>query len=243
MTANIGAEYGENTGGVVLFGQTISIKTLGIALGVIGLASAGYLLYSYVLPISQTINTARAGIETKKASNAAKDSQIKQKADLPQKIALAKERGEIVSSLLPNLDSMDTLLIDLNKLIKSSSASPVLLSGNLLESFSPTPPGAIVPEGQYRVQTLNIQFASTYTDLVSILRSIESLRTLVVVQDLQLAKKATVTLQNPGKLTPEQQKLQIDKLPPILSTSFKLVAFIPATDLEIQALAVPKPVK
>jgi len=241
MTANIGADFGENTGGVVLFGQTISIKVLGIALGVIGLAGAGYLFFSYVLPLSETISTAKAGIATKKDSIAAKDIQIKQKADLPQRLALAEERGEIVTSLLPNPDTIDTLLIDLNKLITSNSSSPVQLSGNLLESFSPTPPGALIPEGQYRAQALNIQFASTYTDLISILRSIESLRTLVVVQDLQLTKKTTVTLQNPGKLTPEQQKLQIDRLPPILSTSFKLVAFIPASDLEIQALAVPKP--
>jgi len=242
MTANIGAEYGENTGGVVLFGRTISVKVLGIALAVIGLAGAGFLLYSFVLPLSETISTTKAGIETKKQSIATKDTQIKQKADLPQKLALAKERSETVTSLLPNLDTMDTLLIDLNKLIIPSSASSVQLRGNLRESFSPTPPGALIPEGQYRSQTLNVQFASTYTDLITILRSIESLRTLVVVQDLQLAKKGTVTLQNPGKLTPEQQRIQIEKLPPVLSTSFKLVAFIPATDLEIQALAVPKPV-
>ncbi|AFY72747.1 Tfp pilus assembly protein PilO [Synechococcus sp. PCC 7502] len=237
MTANIGADFEENAGGVVLFGQTLSAKTLGIALGVIGIATAGYIFFNFVQPLWTTIDTTKSGIDSKKASIADKDTQIKQKADLPQKVAAAKERSETVLSLLPSQDSMDTLLIDLNKLIKSSNVSPIQLSGNLLESFSPTPPGPIVPEGQYRTQTLNIQFAAAYSDLITILRSIESLKTLIVVQDIQLTKRQNVTIRNPGNLTPEQQKAQIARLPPVLSVTFRLVAYIPASDEEIKTLA------
>ncbi len=237
MTANIGAEFEENTGGVVLFGQTLSAKTLGIALGIIGIAAAGYVFANYVQPLWTTIDTTKTSIAEKTSSNTAKAAQVKQKGDLPQKTELAKTRSEVVSSLLPSTDTMDTLLIDLNKLVKTSDVNPSQLTGDLLESFSPTPPSAIVPEGQYRTQTLSIQFASSYNDLISILRSIESLRTLVVVQDLQLTKRQSVTFRNPGNLTAEQQKAQIELLPPVLSTTFKLVAYIPATDEEVKALA------
>lgn len=237
MTANIGAEFEENTGGVVLFGQTLSAKTLGIALGVIGIAAAGYIFVNYVQPLWTTIDSTKLSIADKTNGNATKTALIKQKGDLPQKIELAKTRSEVVLSLLPSFDTMDTLLIDLNKLIKTSNVSPLQLTGELLESFSPTPPSAILPEGQYRTQTLSIQFASSYNDLIAILRSIESLRTLVVVQDLQLTKRQTVTLRNPGNLTAEQQKAQLERLPPVLSTTFKLVAYIPATDAEVKALA------
>lgn len=236
MTANIGAEFDENAGGVVLFGQTLSARTLGIALGVIGIAAAGYMFVSFVQPLWTTIDTTKAGIDAKGKSIAEKDSQIKQKADLPQKAILAKERETTVLSLLPSADTMDTLLIDLNKLIKPSNISPAQLSGELLESFSPTPPTAIVPEGQYRTQTVNIQFSSSYGDLITILRSIESLRTLVVVQNLQLTTRQ-VTLRNPGSLTPEQQKAQIARLPPTLNTTFNLLAYIPVGEEELKAIA------
>jgi type IV pilus assembly protein PilO len=236
MTANIGADFEENAGGVVLFGQTLSSRTLGIALGIIGVAAAGYMFVTFVQPLWTTIDTTKTGINDKTGSIAAKDAQIKQKADLPQKAIIAKERSTTVLSLLPNPDTMDTLLIDLNKLIRPSNISPVQLSGDLLESFSPTPPSVLVPQGQYRTQTVNIQFSSSYGDLITILRSIESLRTLVVVQNLQLTKK-TVTLRNPGKLTPEQQRDQIARLPPTLNTTFNLLAYIPASEEEIKALA------
>jgi len=237
MTANVGADFEENTSGVVLFGQTISPRTIGIAIGVIGIAAAGYMFVSFVQPLWTTIDSTKSGIETKRTSITAKEATIKQKGDLQAKVATAKERREAVFSLLPSSDTMDTLLIDLNKLIKSSNVSPVQLTGNLLESFSPSPRSPIVPDGQYRSQVLNIQFASSYSDLISILRSIESLRTLVVVQNLQLTQRQSVNLRNPGNLTAEQQKTQIARLPPILSTTFSLVAYIPASDEEIKALA------
>jgi type IV pilus assembly protein PilO len=236
MTANIGADFEENAGGVVLFGQTLSVRTLGIALGIIGVAAAGYMFVNFVQPLWTTIDTTKAGIDAKNKSIADKVAQIKQKADLPQRAISAKERSTTVLSLLPNPDTMDTLLIDLNKLIQPSSVSPAQLSGDLLESFSPTPPSALVPQGQYRTQTVNIKFSSSYGDLITILRNIESLRTLVVVQNLQLTKR-TVTLRNPGKLTAEQQKDQIARLPPTLNATFNLLAYIPASEEEIKALA------
>lgn len=241
MTANINADFEENAGGVVLFGQTLSARTLGIALGIVGIGLAGYMFVNYVQPVWTAIDTTKAGIETKKTSITTKDAEIKQKADLPQKLAAAKERISTVLTLLPNKDSIDTLLIDLNKLIKTENISPVQVSGELLESFSPSPPSEVVPQGQYRTQTLNIQFASGYSDLITILRNLEALRTLVVVQDLQLTKRQSVTLRNPGNLTPEQQRVQIESLPPVLSTTFKLVTYIPLSEAEIKALAAAAP--
>ncbi len=244
MTANIGADFNENAGGVELFGRTISARTLGIAIGVIGLAAAGFAFVSFVQPLWTTFSTTQAGIKAKTDSISDKENQINlKKSDLPNKKEMTKARTDVVLSLLPSIDTMDTLLIDLNKLIKSDSVSTVQLSGSLLESFAPTPPSEIVPAGQYRTQTLNIQFVSNYSDLITILRSIESLRTLLVIQDLQLTKRESLSLRSPGNLTPEQQKARIAKLPPILSTSFKLVAYIPATEEEIKLLAQPKPVK
>jgi len=236
MTANIGADFEENEGGVVLFGQTLSARILGIALGIVGVAAAGYIFVNFVQPLWTTIEATKAIIDEKNRIIAEKGTQIKQKADLPQREIAAKGRSKIVLSLLPNQDTMDTLLIDLNTLIKPSSFSPAQLSGYLLESFSLTPPSALVPQGQYRTQTVNIQFSSSYGDLIAILRNIESLRTLVVVQNLQLTKK-TVTLRNPGTLTAEQQKEEIARLPPTLNATFNLLAYIPASEEEIKALA------
>ena len=237
MTANIGADFEENAGGVVLFGQTLSARTLGIALGVIGIAGAGYIFLNFVQPLWTTIDTTKTGIEAKRISIAGKNTQIKQKADLPQKVSAAKDRSEVVLSLLPNPDTMDTLLIDLNKLIQPEGDTKLELGGNPLESFAPAPPSQIIPKGQYRTQTLNIQFVSGYNDLISILRNIESLRTLVVVENLQLTVRQNVTLRNPGSLTPEQQKAQIALLPPVLGVTFKLSANIPVSEAELKTLA------
>jgi type IV pilus assembly protein PilO len=222
MTANIGAgEFEESTGGFVLFGQTLSSRTLGIALGVIGIAVAGYSFVSFVQPLWTTLDTLNSGIQTKQQSIVAKDAEVKSKASLPQKFEAAKEKTNTVISLFPSNDSIDVLLIDLNKLAEPNKV--------VFTSYVPGAPTAIIPAGQYRSISIPITIEAPFADAVEIIQNIESLQASLAVRDLKLAKKERVA-------TPEQKKLNLANLPPLVTTSFNLVAYIPVAEDELKSI-------
>jgi len=220
MTANIGAgEFEENTGGVVLFGQTLSARTLGIALGVIGIVVAGYGFATFVQPLLTTLDTLNTGIDTKNQSITTKSGEVKAKADLPKKFEAAKERTKAVMSLFPTEDSMDVLLIDLNKLAQSKNIP--------LKSYAPGPPSAVVADGQYRSVIMPMTLDAPYADAVDVIQSLESLQASLAVRDLKLTKAATSEEKGSKLVNPPLQ----------VSTSFNLVAYIPLTEDEVKAAA------
>jgi len=222
MTANIGAgEFEENTGGVVLFGQTLSARTLGIALGVIGIVVAGYGFATFVQPLLTTLDTLNTGIDTKNQSITTKSGEVKAKADLPKKFEAAKERTKAVMSLFPTEDSMDVLLIDLNKLVQSKNIP--------LKSYAPGSPSAVVADGQYRSVIMPMTLDAPYADAVDVIQSLESLQASLAVRDLKLTKAATSEEKGSKLVNPPLQ----------VTTTFNLVAYVPLSEDEVKAAAAP----
>lgn len=239
MTANLGAAELEEGGGggVTLFGVTLSTKILGIALAAIGVAGAAYITATITLPEFEKIDTTKSEIAKKEGNVKSMEQQIASKGDLTPKIEAAKQRNRDVLALLPEPQSIDVLLRDINAQLPST----VIISGygitvpveGSLESFQP---GALTEGGgQYRTQTFALQFSSKYDDAINIMRNIERLRPQLVIRNLQMKQNDQIKPTETGNLSAEQLKVILDNLPPLLTVNLDLVAYIPLSEAELKA--------
>ncbi len=247
MAASIGAEEIQGAG-LTIFGRTISSKTLGIILAVIGVGAAAYGTASFTIPLYESLEKAKSEITQKRASVATKEKEVASKGNLPQRVAAAQQRNQEVLALLPNPDSMDVLLRDLYAQIPRSAiqAGSVRLDvKNPLDEFRPTDSGATQGgDAQFRTKRFGIKFSATYSDSINAIQKIERLRPLLVVEDVKMVPNTSLNLaagSGATAQTAEQLKALLAKAPPLLSTSFNLVAYVPLSGTELKALDAPKP--
>jgi type IV pilus assembly protein PilO len=243
MAANIGADEFQAPG-ISLFGITLSSKTLGIILAVIGVALAAYGTATQTLPLYESIEQQKSQIAQKRSSVEAKEKEVASKGNITQRVTEAQQRNKEVLALLPNSDSMDVLLRDLNAQIPQSVSlnSPVgsLQVKGLFEEFRPEgdPKGG---DAQFTTRQYSVRFSATYTEIVETLKKIERLKPLLVIQDLKVVPNTSVKPLIGGKeLTPDQQKIVQARATPLLAATFKLIAYVPLSEAELNALEAQK---
>jgi type IV pilus assembly protein PilO len=243
MTNFSAASGNENSGsgGVTLFGFTLTSKTLGILIGVAGLGVAVYVATSYVMPIWEQVQSAQTNIETKKSTVTALEGQVNSKANILQEIEAAKEQNKFVLSLLPDVDNIDTLIRDIQDQIPKTIviALPPDFSYELagtLRTFQPLEP---VRGPQYDTYTFNIGFDGKFEDVLTTVQKIERLRPLLIVKDLKLTRKPlpTTKFTFSRPIAEGKEKEILDSLPPLLGADFTLQAFVPKTEEELKAAA------
>ncbi|MFN3926949.1 MAG: hypothetical protein ACK4QL_06425 [Pseudanabaenaceae cyanobacterium] len=231
--ANVGAI--EGGGGLTLFGMTLTGKALGIIIGIAGLGLAGYVYINFTAPEQDKIPRLERQIaETQSAIDA--------QAGLVSRIAAKQEekrqiesKGKFVLSLLPNQDSIDTLLIDLHKVIPRETrftlANGVVLTiDSSLRGFTPALGSST---DLYDTYTFNINFDSTFPAAIETIQNLEKLQSFLVIRDVKLTKGAITDaeLRFPEgfEVSPEDKFKIIQNLPPKVSVSFKLEAYVPKT--------------
>lgn len=242
MTATMDEEL-QPAAGLSLFGVTLDSRILGIGLGVIGLVGAGFIFLQFISPLLAEIDAARLQISQKQQSINSKQQEVNQKQDVPQKLEEAKRRKEAVLSLLPSAENLDTLILDINarlaELGEPLIVSPVAnISGSALRSrlddFSPGSVGEATPERPFRTRDYKITISATYQDTVEFMRKLEQLRPLLIVKDVRL-RPSTVQI-DAENLTPEQKSYIAATLPPLITTEFNLIAYIPLSPEELAKL-------
>jgi type IV pilus assembly protein PilO len=223
----------------VLFGISLTPKIGGIIVGVLGLAGAGYILMNLVMPAWDTFQQQQTkqselqqDIEQKKAS-------INQIDKVKQEQAQAKQQQLQVLALFANEKTLDTLLLDLNRLVESGNAQ-VPLNGVRAKLRKYVPTGKAEPitdssfgplvNGKLKRTSVNIEIIGTYEQTQSILRNIERLQPLLIVRDYQ------------SSLAPEpatgQDKFVVRRVGPApITTSFQLQALMPLNPEEVAAAA------
>jgi type IV pilus assembly protein PilO len=240
MAASIGAEEIQGTG-LTLFGRTISSKTLGIVLAVIGVGVAAYGTASFTLPLYDSLEQAKSQIAQKRTSVETKEKEVASKSNIPQRVAAAAQRNQEVLALLPNPDSMDVLLRDLYTQIPRSVIPGLISVKNPLDEFRPTDSGATQGgDAQFRTKRFGIKFSATYADSVSAIQRIERLRPLLIVEDVKMVPNTSLNSAAGSGQSPEQQKALLAKSTPLLSTSFNLVAYVPLSATELKTLDAQK---
>jgi type IV pilus assembly protein PilO len=227
-----------------VFGITFSPTIVGLCIATVGLGVSGYFLITSLQP--QLAKNQE--LETKLAQT---QDQIQQRKDNAQKIAAAEQsldranaQKQVVLGLFSSDKKLDTLLLDLNKLINIRQGE--------LQKFSPDAPvagggssGAAVVTDSSLGSALNnkikrkgvsISVKGNFEQVQSILRTIERLDQLLIIKDF----KADVDKGN--------QKIEVDAqgklIPPpeaSIQTSFKIQALIPLNPAEQAAVAPPPP--
>lgn len=232
MTANLGAgaNITEDTSeGVVLFGLTLDSRTIGIILAVVGVGLAGYGTYMFTLPNFELIEKNEISIRNKRESVDSKNRQITAKGNVVEKVEIARRKNQAVLELLPTRESMNTLLIDLNAQIPQLVTIPnqfglVVEARSGLKSYKPATGTA---NEQFVPNSLKIEFAGTYEDILDVTRKIERIKPLLQMRNLRV-KPANISPSPENKrYTPEQQSQILRVLPPILDVSFDLIANTP----------------
>jgi type IV pilus assembly protein PilO len=226
-----------------VFGITFSPIVSGACVAVVGIGIAGYLFTSSIQPqLSKNQE-----LETKLAQT---QDQIQQRKDNVQKIAAAEKslasanaQKQIVTGLFASDKKLDTLLLDLNKLVNIRQGE--------LQKFTPEAPvagggssgAAVVIDGSmgtalnYKIKRKGVEVVvqGNFEQTQSILRTIERLDQLLLIKDFRADVDKTtqkIIVDAQGKVLPQPD--------PTIKTSFKIQALIPLTPAE-QAAATPPP--
>ncbi|MDJ0736270.1 MAG: pilus assembly protein PilO [Nostocaceae cyanobacterium] len=235
-----GGEFEEQNYPVV-FGVTFTPKIGGIVAGVLGIAGGLWMVLNMVMPAWKTFGEQQSKANDLRTQIEEKKSSIKSIDKVKAELAEAKKQQIQVLSVFANEKTLDTLLLDLNRLIESGN---VKLGANderaKLRRFVPQSEkpevindgyfGELV-NGKLKRSSINVDIVGTYEQIQSILRNIERLQPLLIVKDYQsqLAPTPVIT---------DEAGNQIPKLGPAqINTSFELQALMPLNTEEVEALA------
>jgi type IV pilus assembly protein PilO len=229
-----------------VFGITFSPTIIGLSLAVIGLGISGYLVTSSLQP-------QLAKNQELEAKLAKTQEQIQIRKDNAKKIVIAEQtldrantQKQVVIGLFASDKKLDTLLLDLNKLVNIRQGE--------LQRFTPDAPvagsgssgAAIVSDGSFGAALNNkikrkgvqIEVKGNFEQVQSILRTIERLDQLLIVKDFRADVDKTtqkIVVDAQGKIIPQPEAT--------IKTSFKIQALIPLTAAEQVAATPPPPPK
>jgi type IV pilus assembly protein PilO len=222
----------------VVFGITFTPKVGGILIGLAGLGGAAFIVMNFVMPTWETFQQQQAKQTDLQTQIQDKKASISQIDKVKEELAKAKVQQGQVLGLFSNEKTLDTLLLDLNRLVESGND---LLPGNAVKSkmkkYTPDAQkteiitdgsfGALV-NGKLKRSKVNIEFTGTYEQTQSILRNIERLQPLLIVKDYQSTLTPETGTDALGK--------PIRKIGPVsITTGFQLQALMPLTPEELAA--------
>lgn len=223
---------------LVIFGISLTPKLLGILVGVLGLAAAVYVLINSVMPAWETFQQQQTKQNQLQEVVDQKKTIIQQMETVKQEQAVSKQQQLQVLALFANEKTLDTLPLDLNRLVESSNTQIPPAVRAKLRKYVPTGKAEPITDnslgplvnGKLKRSSINIEIIGTYEQTQSILRNIERLQSLLIVKDYQssLAPEAAT----------QQDKTVMPRVGPApISTSFQLQALMPLSQEEVAAAA------
>lgn len=209
------------------FGITLTPAVSGVLLAVLGLAGSAYLLLNLVMPAWENYQKLQADLAQKQAQVQQNQAVLKQIETVKTQLVQAKQQQADVLALFANEKTLDTLLLDLNRVVETSGNTTNQSETTAkLKRFVPAnqstevvTDGSLGPEvnGKLKRRVVNIEFEGTFEQTQSILRNIERLQPLLIVKDYQ-----SRTAQSPS-----DSKGKGLRGPITITTSFQLQALIP----------------
>lgn len=221
----------------VVFGVTLTPLISGILVAVLGVAGSLYLILNLVMPAWQKYQEQETSRAQKQAQVEQKQANLQQIEKVKTELAQAKQQNAEILSLFANEKTLDTLLLDLNRLVESGNVRlrrndvraklkrfvPANQSGDVIAD------GSLGPEvnGKLKSRVVNVEVEGTFEQTQSILRNIERLQPLLIVKDYQSMLAAP----------PADSQGRVVRGPATITTSFQLQALVPVSPEEAATAA------
>ncbi|MBD2436088.1 pilus assembly protein PilO [Nostoc sp. FACHB-110] len=224
----------------VIFGISFTPKIIGLIAGVVGLGGALFIVLNLVMPAWENYQQQQAKTSDLQGQIDQKKAIIKQVDKVKQDLAQAKQQKVQVLGLFADEKTLNTLLLDLNRLVESGNTQvpPNAVKAKLqkftpaTETAEPVIDGSLGTgvNGKLKSLNINVEIVGTYEQTQSILRNIERLQPLLIVKDYRSVLSPVQNSNPAGKLVRRRG-------PAPITTSFQLQALIPMTPEEIAAVA------
>jgi len=234
-------EFDTGGGYPTAFGITFTPQVTGIALGILGLVGAGYVLSTFFLPAWEEFQKIKADETTKQQMvDQQKAGQLDRKlVEAESKLKQAETHKAEVLSLYASPSDLRTLLLDISKFFVARNVK--------LESFLPQGEPIVVGDdslgpavkNKLKRQSFQVTLEGAFGDTHNLIRDLERLQPLILIKNL----KTDLTEPN-FDLTVIKENNQTKVVPDKndgLKTSMTLEVLIPLTAQEIAALAPPPP--
>ncbi len=222
------------------FGITFTPKICGIAIGVVGILGAAYIVLNMVMPAWQAYQERQAKTVEIQGQIDSKVKSVKEIGKFKEQLAQAKQQKLQVMALFANESTLDTLLLDLNRLVESGSTSGSGIVKGKLKKYVPANQKAELitdsslgagVNGKLKRRMVNVEIEGTYEQTQEIVRNIERLQPLLIVKDYDSKLAPPPPTTGPtGKPVPYTG-------PPGIATNFQLQALVPASPADMAAVA------
>ncbi len=223
------------------FGVTFTPAISGVIIAALGLAGTLYLILNLVLPTFQKYQELQASRSEKQAQVTQKQVLVKQVEQVRTELAQTKQQQTEVLALFASERTLNTLLLDLNRVVESGNAKPggnftrarlkrYVPANQLAEVITDGSLGAAV-NGKLKRRVINVEFEGTFEQTQAIIRNIERLQSLLLIKDYQSALV---------QATPNQQG-RVGSGSATINTSFQIQALIPANSAEAVNATVANP--
>lgn len=212
-----------------LFGLTLTPAVSGILIAVVGLGGAIYFGMKILAPAYARQQELKASVEQKETDLTQKQETVRKINEIKASVDRAKALNTDVRSLFSTQRTLDTLLLDLNRLIVQSDAQLVTFTPDFAAS-GPISDGSLGPElnSKLKRQVTTVVFDGSFSETLAILRNMERLQTLLVIKDFSATLKDAVAGQAAVLGSQPQDQVR---------SSFKLHAYVPLTPEEAAAAA------
>ncbi len=236
----LGEQSGEQQAGKAgLFGIQPTPILMGGLAAVAGLAAAVAMFMYLLQPAQQVQETLKADISKKEAEIASLKINQSKKREAEENRDKQKQLKTQVEALLGEEKTLDTLLLDINKLVNESGAKltnykpadSTLSQALFSKDGKPTAAGSL--QG-FKSLSVSLEVEGTFAQIQSIVRNIERLEPLLVMGkfDSQVDEQTLELL-----VSPEGKVLRLSD--PTLKTSFELLAIVPKSPEENAAKPAP----
>jgi type IV pilus assembly protein PilO len=213
----------------VVFGLTISPLMIGGVVGVVGLIAAGFVAMTYVMPKFQANQELEAKVtDVKQQIQDRKNNAIKI-AEAEEKVKIATAQKEAVLSLFANDKKLDTLLLDLNKLVNERQGELRKYTPDLAGTgpITDSSLGSVL-NGKIRRKSIDVEMNGGFEQILSILRTVERMDRFLLLKDFKADLRSPTVNTGVANTTLSDPKLK---------AGFKLQAIIPLTTEENAAAA------
>jgi hypothetical protein len=230
-------EFDEIADYPVIFGVTVTPIVGGIVCALVGVAAAAYMLVNMVFPVQEANNKLEADRQQKQNQlNQLNKGEIEQKL-LQLDVQIEQEKSTIleVLGLFASQKNLDTLLIDIDRFVKSQNSSMV--------NFSPDSAGVQTVEdgslgsqldGKIRRQGIALEIEGDFQRVQTILQNIERLQPLLVVKNLTSA-----VTEKPKYVFDQYSETISVQGQPKIKTVFTVDAILPVSEEELPQLLEP----